>query len=452
MSATTATAPKPSSVVEQPASVSITASPVTEAPPLPRAATKVFYGWYMLPLAMLAMIASSPGQTFGVMVFSESIRTSLTLTHSQYALAYTLGTIIASLPITYFGWAMDRYGLRRAMLIATVMFAVACCFMAVVSNWILLLVAFTCLRMLGPGALAFLSGNTMAFWFERRLGMVEGIRSTSVAVSMTLAPILGLVLLHQFDWRGAYICFGLMSLLLLLPLFWKFFRSRPDEFQLGLDGDPLELHPQVTEAHHAKTKEEAARDFTLFEAFATPSFWIISAGIFQWALIQTALFFSMVPILAQQGFTEADAATLTTVFGISLLVMQLAGGVLADLFPARAQLSLGLFLFSAGLTTLAFADQVWMLVACGLLFGSGQGLFFGAAHPLWARYYGRTHLGKIRGCLMTIMVASSSLGPLVVGVYFDTFGNFTGILQTFMIAPLPVAVLTLFATKPSKRR
>jgi hypothetical protein len=43
--------------------------------------TKVhrFYGWVILPLAMFAMFATSPGQTFGVSIFNEPMRESLKL-------------------------------------------------------------------------------------------------------------------------------------------------------------------------------------------------------------------------------------------------------------------------------------------------------------------------------------------------------------------------------------
>jgi hypothetical protein len=37
----------------------------------------LYYGWVMLPMSIAALIASSPGQTFGVSVFNEPMRLSL---------------------------------------------------------------------------------------------------------------------------------------------------------------------------------------------------------------------------------------------------------------------------------------------------------------------------------------------------------------------------------------
>ena len=403
----------------------------------------------MLPLAMLALAASAPGQTYGVMIFSEEIRTNLNLSHSQLALAYTLGTILGCLPITMFGNAMDRYGLRRTMLVMLGLFSLACGLMSLVGNWLMLLCGFTFLRMLGPGALAFLSGNTLSFWFERKLGTVEGIRATGTALSMMIAPIIGLFLLHNYGWRTAYLCFGLLIGLGLIPLFWTLFRNNPQEFGRGLDGI----------RHVQPSKEEAAEqaglssltDFTLSEAMRTPAFWIFGAGKATYALIQTALFFSLVPILSERGYGATEAASLTTLFGVTLIVMQLIGGALADRFSPAILLCLGLLFFSGGMALVTFGTTGWIVVMSGIIFGCGQGTFFGALQPMWARYYGRSHLGKIRGFLMTLMVGSSSLGPLFAGSMHDLFGNFDMAMQIFTIAPLPIAILCLLAPQPQKQ-
>jgi len=98
----------------------------------------------------------------------------------------------------------------------------------------------------------------------------------------------------------------------------------------------------------------------------------------------------------------------------------------------------------------------WMFVAntpaqalvAGVALGISQGIYFGATHPLWARYFGRRHLGRIRGTLMTITVSSSSLGPLLAGLTRDWQGSFTLALILFAITPLPIAVLSLLVSSP----
>src|SRR5690606_9711281 len=145
---------------------------------------------------------------------------------------------------------------------------------------------------------------------------------------------------------------------------------------------------------------------TLEQAGRTFSFWVVTVGSACFSLVHTAIFFCIVPIFQERGLTDQDAALALTAFAGSLAVMQLIGGTLADHLPSRFLLAIGL----AGMATGVFVingttSASTATIATGLL-GASQGVFFGAAQPLWARYFGRRHLGKIRGVLATINVAS----------------------------------------------
>ncbi|HUG91517.1 MAG TPA: MFS transporter [Planctomycetaceae bacterium] len=416
---------------------------VAAAPPRRR----MFYGWVMLPIAMTGLIATAPGQTFGISVFTEEIRGSLGLSHSRLAAAYMLGSLLAALPITYVGLLMDRFGLRAMLAAATVLFGGACLAMSQVAGWASLLAVFFLLRLLGPGSLSFLSGNTLAFWFHRRLGMVEGIRHVGMAAAIGVVPGVHLWLMHSLGWRGAYVALGVGVWAVMLPLILFLFRNRPEDVGQSLDGLPPDLERATQEAGFS-----GMDSFTLGEALRTGAFWSVVAGSALFGLIHTGVFFSLVPIFQSRGLSDADAVGAISSFAVSLAAMHLIGGFLSDRWPERFLLALGLVLLALGMLLLCRMNAAWIGHAGGVAMGLGQGLYFGASHPLWARYFGRLHLGKIRGVLMTSNVAASSLGPLLIGLSRDAFGNYELILVGFMLLPLPVAACALSATAPKKLR
>ncbi|HWG46171.1 MAG TPA: hypothetical protein VN688_25645 [Gemmataceae bacterium] len=139
--------------------------------PAQSAEPRFYYGWVMLPVAVVGVIATSPGQTFGIAAFNKSFRMGLGLTHSQLTGAYMMGTLVAALPLSYVGVLMDRHGLRRITVAAVLLLGLACGMAAMADGLVTLFVAFFLLRLLGPGAMSLLSSNTLAFWFHRRLGM-----------------------------------------------------------------------------------------------------------------------------------------------------------------------------------------------------------------------------------------------------------------------------------------
>lgn len=409
---------------------------------------RIYYGWLMLPLAVAALVASSPGQTFGVSIFNEPMRLSLGLSHGQLAATYTLGTLLGALPITLFGWYMDRHGIRRAMLLAVTLFAGACLLTSVVRGWAGLLLAFWLLRMLGPGALSFVSGNTLAYWFDRRLGLVEGIRQLGMAVAMAIIPALNLWLVASFGWRGAYAVLGTVIWCTLFPVAWLLYRNRPGELGQQIDGQV----PRPSAEPQAATAESDDKywGYTLSQTLRTFAFWIVGGGSAIFGLIHTAVFFCIVPIFAERGLSDADAAVMLTAFAASLAVMQLTGGILADRFAAPPLLCLSLAGLGAGVGLLFASHSLPLAVVAGVVLGAAQGLFFGTSQPLWPRYFGRRHLGKIRGFLMTMTVACSSLGPLLAGLTRDALGSFNFALIVFSFTPLAMAAMALAAAPPPR--
>ena len=112
-----------------------------------------FYGWLMVPAVMLISICTSPGQTYGVAVFNPYLREALGLSNSELSGAYMAGTVLASLPLTYIGALMDRYGPRCTLMGVVFVFGITCFGVTQVSGLFTLFIAFFFLRLLGQGSM-----------------------------------------------------------------------------------------------------------------------------------------------------------------------------------------------------------------------------------------------------------------------------------------------------------
>lgn len=403
-----------------------------------------YYGWVMLPIAMLAAIATSPGQTYGVSIFNESIREALSLSHSQLTGAYMVGTLLAALPQSYIGSLTDRFGIRRVMFAVVILFGFACMFMAQVQAFLMLFVAFFLIRLLGQGALSLMASNTLAMWFQLRLGTVAGLMNMGVAGAIALTPPLFLLLINQLGWRGAYIALGVLVWLLLLPLLLFLYRNRPEDIGQMLDGRSATV---ISTALKESTNEIS---FSLREAMHTRAYWILLAVSAAFALIITAVFFNIVPIFTDHGLTDANAAATYTTVAIALAITQLLGGVLADRFQLNWLAALCIISIAVGLSMLNGAETVMVAQLYALFIGIGQGLFGAVTNTVWVRYFGRTHLGSIRGSVTMAMVAGSSAGPFIMGVTYDLFGSYEFSLNLFTALLVPLAIAAFWATPPQK--
>ena len=124
--------------------------------------------------------------------------------------------------------------------------------------------------------------------------------------------------------------------------------------------------------------------------------------------------------------------------------------MVADRVPLRWMSfgSLGLYGFAIG--ALIYMPSGSVVLVYTFILGMAQGLFGGLGNTVWVRYFGREHLGKIRGSVWTAAVAGSSVGPFLMGISYDMSGDFFISLAGFAVILFGLAISGMWATPPEK--
>ncbi|MFT5195188.1 MAG: OFA family oxalate/formate antiporter-like MFS transporter [Candidatus Promineifilaceae bacterium] len=403
--------------------------------------TKFFYGWVMLSIAVIGSIMTQPGQTSGVSLFNPSFELDLGLTRTQLTGAYAMGTFLASLTMTYVGAQMDRLGIRKVMGVVVVLFGLVCVYTGFVSGFWTLFLAFLFLRMFGQGSLSLLSQNTAAMWFDKRLGLANSIIAIGFSLASAATPPFIFWLISTFGWRMAYPLLGGIVVAVMLPLVLFVYVNRPEEMNQQMDGGWI----APTKNH---SEQPSSYQFTLPEAMKTPAYWIISGLMFSISMIGTAILFNALFLFGEFGLTHQETVAVLATAGFTSAIAQLFAGWLADNFPLRWLVVANAAGQAAALILLLFVTSVWTATLFAIITGLFNAVHQGAIGPLWARYYGREHIGKIRGSTFTFTVAGSSLGPFVMGSLFDLTGSYTPSISIFIGIYLLFVVLTPFAKRP----
>jgi MFS family permease len=414
-----------------------------------------FYGWLMAPIATAMAMCTMPGQSVGVAAFNQSLRTDLGLSASQLGGCYALGTVLASLLLPFTGAAIDRFGIRRTTLFVVPAFAAACCFVSAAAGLVSLFFAFFFLRFLGQGSLSLCSQNTLAMWFDRRLGRVAGITSTLVTLFMAASPLWLRAVIESVGWRAAYQWLGLGVVLVLMPML-VIYRNRPADVGQSPDGlipDGLARAPSEGQDDSIAEMEGLSMSAALRES----SYWILIALNFVWSMIGTSLIFDVQSLgesfvgddvaATAWGSIPVDAAN--TCFFVSVGVMNLVGGFLADKYALTKLLSSAMVGMFGGVLMLIVGQGVLVLFLAYGVYGLAQGLMSAVSNTIWPRFFGRAHLGKIRGGSMMAMVAGSSVGPLLMGVVFDQTGSHRASLMIFALCITVAFVASMFIRQPN---
>jgi len=350
---------------------------------------------------------------------------------------------LASLPQTYIGQLADRIGIRKTLFIIVSLFSLACVYISQVSSLLMLFFAFFFLRMLGQGALELLSVNMLPMWFRDTLGTVSGIKNVVVNLMIGIVPVSILALIGAVGWRKSYIIAGASVFLILLPIVYFFYINKPEEIGQTIDGNHKSTSPQTEKV------EGAEKEFNLKEAMRTRAYWILTLSWFAWAAIATAITFNLLPIFTAKGLSEEQAAASFTVLMVASAIFQIFGGMVADRVQLRWMAFGALGLYGLAIGALIYIPGGSVVLVYTLILGSAQGLWGGLGNTVWVRYFGREHLGKIRGSVWTAAVAGSSVGPFLMGLSYDLSGDFFISLAGFALLLFGLAIAGVWATPPT---
>jgi sugar phosphate permease len=411
----------------------------------------LFYGWIIWLFSTLGILFSIPGQTMGMAVFTDPLIGALGLTRTQLSLAYLAGTVGSALLLTRAGRWYDQLGGRIVMAGSSLALAAMLLFISASEQLAGLLqgsspLAFTVIflgyfgvRFFGQGILTNASRNTLLVWFERRRGLVTGIRGVFVSLGFSLAPLFLAWQITLYGWRGtlwllaAYCTVFAVAALLVV-------RDSPESCGLLADGA----------AHDANRPTTAGTaSMTLAEARLTPVFWLYTLSLSVHSLFITAITFHVVSVFAEAGRGAGEAFGLFLPVAIVATSVNLCAAWLADsnrLQPFLLVMLLGFMTAGAGLICLESDWGYWLLVA-GL--GTGGGLWSVISNLAFIRYFGALHLGEVTGLVTATMVLASAIGPALFSLGLDWSGSYATAqwLCIGLMLPLVIAALLVPQTK-----
>jgi cyanate permease len=243
-------------------------------------------------------------------------------------------------------------------------------------------------------------------------------------------------LITSVGWRSTYVCLGLLTMGITLPLVGLFLTETPQQMGLGPDGE-------ARAAATAAKKLEPEPGFSGRETRRTATFWVLVSAAFLVSASFVGCLIHLVPLLTDRGVSAQSAALATSVGAGGALLARAGTGYLLDRFFV-AQVAIPFFCGSALGILLLWSGVVggWAFVAA-VLVGLGQGAEFDILPYAISRYFGLRAFGEIYGYTFAAVTLGAAVGPLVMGVSFDATGSYSLALISFAVASFTAAGLML---------
>jgi cyanate permease len=414
---------------------------------------QIFYGWIMVAVAGLGGVFTLGTGLWSIGIFVSPMQDELGWSRTAIFGALTVRALVAGALSPFIGPFFDTRNGPRIMSIVTAII-LGTSMMAI--RWVQEVWQFYLLFGV-LGAVANVSGGTVLVesivpkWFIRKRGRAVAMASMGGAFGPVFPAGIQVAIL-AFGWRDAWLALGAFTLAVLLPLAFLI-RTSPEDMGLLPDGD-VEPEEQLGAVSSASSPQAARRveevSLTRGEAFRTPSFWMLVVIFSITSLGVQGFIANWLPYFQDIGFSAKTGALALTVYGAFVLPARFLWGFLAERYSVRYLLMIQHILTALGVIILLSIGNIGML----LLFAVFMGLAYGGYIPLqrliYPIYYGRAHLGAIRGSMRPAITVASAAGPLLIAGLYDIRGSYTLAFTVVMSTWLLAGLMFMFA-KPPKR-
>lgn len=415
----------------------------------------IFYGWYIVGVGFLANVASSFALASTLSIFLKPLTAELGISRGLFSLLRSGEACIGAALAPFVGSLVDRFGGRWLMALGAAIVGVGYFFLAHVENfWQFSAIRLT-LVTFGDALMCSLVVNVVIVqWFARYRGRALALSSMGVGFAKVCMPIVAAWLILTLGWRQTWVVFGVVTMALLVLPAVLVVRRTPEEMGLFPDGA---AGPAIgaSGARQEKSDALALRDsgtvWTRAEAVRTSAFWllVITFGISSVGV--TGLNLHVYPYVTDLGHSPVVAATVMSVIASMQLGSPLLWGLLAERVDPRIAAMLRFVVQAVGLGLAITTGNLFCLYGGFLLYGIGLGGNMVLPDILWANYFGRRSLGKVRGMGLLISQALAAVGPPFFGFLFDLTGGYGLSFAIFGAALMTSAVLSLMLKAPARR-
>ena len=411
-----------------------------------------YYGWVILAVASVPSFGARPVMAVATLsVFVVPMTDEFGWSRAQFSGAVSLGALFGLLVSPFAGRLIDRYGSGVLLSASSAVVGLCAIGLSLTSPiW-----SFYALYV--PGRAVFSSplelgtSTAVSNWFIRRRPMGLAYMGVIQGIGLTIFPVIAQVLIDGWGWRTAWLAVGIFTLSTgIIPMLLLMAR-RPED--MGLEADPEKDHrtvptSDVAAAGAPPSASNTESNYTVRQALATRAFWLLAIFSVFGFVVQAGISLHQVPHYIGQGVPTHLAALTASTFAFG----QVPGGVFwsfwARRVPLRVLLSVAAATMSVGAIGTGFSSSLSTGIPMGFLLGVGVGGIHLLLRLTWADYYGRLHLGSIRGLTLPAQIGGQAIGPIIAGFMYDSTAGYETPFTAFGIIVAFAAVMVLTATPP----
>ena len=424
---------------------------------------RIFYGWWIVLAAFVALTFTSMTVGYGFSVFYKRLIDHFGWTRTQLAGAISLSRLETGFLGGIGGFLVDKFGPRAIILLGVVISSLGLILLSMINSLLEFYVVFILVVMVGRSLSSMIAiDTTVANWFIRRRGTAFGLLRAAVAVGAAGVIVVSWFI-SEFGWRAAFVASGIGTFAIGIPTAFVM-KRRPEYYGLLPDGDTREAKPspamEIAGGAENPTapatvgsgmEDESDIGMTVMEALRSQPFWTLSFGFAIRLMVTGAATLHAIPLVEDLGYSRGTAAAVLGSMGMVSIIGRLGGGFLNDAFGTKPVAVGSVCLLAVSCLVIAYAQSLWHIMLFVALYAPSYGCSAATMPAIKGDYFGRRSYGSILGLSGMVQMAGSMLGPVFAAYVYDVSSSYRIAFLTFAVLLMISAVLFMSLKRPRYR-
>lgn len=291
---------------------------------------RAHYSWIAAAVAFFVLLAAA-GVRATPSVLIVPLENAFGWGRDTISFAIAVNIFLYGLMGPFAAAAMQRFGIRRVIIFALALLALAVSGSTLISQTWQLVLTWGVLVGFGSGIAAMVFGATIVNrWFSERRGLVMGLLTASTATgSLVFLPILAAIA-EDYGWQPvAWVT--AVAVAVMIPVVFFLLPERPQDLGLGRLGEAPGAAPAAATGNPIFTAFRILR-----RASKVRDFWLLAGSFFVCGLTTNGLIGThLIAACSDQGIPETTGAALLAAMGIFDLIGTTASGWLSDRYSSR---------------------------------------------------------------------------------------------------------------------
>jgi sugar phosphate permease len=407
------------------------------------------YAWLIVVVTFVTLITTAGFRaTPGILIVP--LQQEYGWSRGTISLGISLGLLMYGLTAPFSAALMDRFGVRRVMLVALATIAVG----TTTTIWMtepwqfIFLWGFVVGGATGAVSVP-LAATVANRWFATRRGLVTGILTASNASGqMIFLPALAW-LATAYGWRYAAVSVAAVAMLLVFPIVALVVRDRPQSMGLEPYGAKEPVPVPERSSHPFRP---AIDGLTL--GLRSRTFWLLSATFFVCGLSTNGLIGThLIPAAIDHNLTAVTGASLLALMGLFDVIGTTCSGWLTDRVDPRHLLAWYYALRGLAVIALPIAFGAgWALVLFAVFYGLDWVATVPPTVALTADSFGRERVGIVFGWIFASHQIGAAFAAWAAGVSRQWTGTYNYAFVSAGVLCLLAAGLSLRIGRPERVR